>query len=40
LIDHPAANYDSIALHDMLNALDPEHATAPTCTLVAPGVGG
>jgi triacylglycerol esterase/lipase EstA (alpha/beta hydrolase family) len=39
-IDHPAANYDSIALHDMLNALDPAHATPPTCTLVAPGVGG
>ncbi len=39
-IDHPAANYDSIALHDMLNALDPEHATAATCTLVLPGVGG
>jgi triacylglycerol esterase/lipase EstA (alpha/beta hydrolase family) len=40
LIDHPAANYDSIALHDMLNALDPKHATRPKCTLVLPGVGG
>jgi triacylglycerol esterase/lipase EstA (alpha/beta hydrolase family) len=40
LIDHPAANYDSIALHDMLNALDPRHATPPRCTLVLPGVGG
>jgi triacylglycerol esterase/lipase EstA (alpha/beta hydrolase family) len=39
-IDHPAANYDSIALHDMLNALDPSHATPPRCTLVMPGVGG
>jgi triacylglycerol esterase/lipase EstA (alpha/beta hydrolase family) len=39
-IDHPAANYDSIALHDMLNALDPEHATPPTCTVVMAGVGG
>jgi triacylglycerol esterase/lipase EstA (alpha/beta hydrolase family) len=39
-IDHPPANYDSIALHHMLNALDPEHATAPTCRLVLPGVGG
>src|SRR3954447_23890610 len=39
-IDHPSANYDSIALHDMLNALDSEHATPPRCTLVLPGVGG
>jgi triacylglycerol esterase/lipase EstA (alpha/beta hydrolase family) len=39
-IDHPAANYDSIALHDMLNALDPQHATAPKCRPVLPGVGG
>ena len=39
-IDHPAANYDSIALHDVLNALDPRHATSPRCTRVLPGVGG
>jgi triacylglycerol esterase/lipase EstA (alpha/beta hydrolase family) len=39
-IDHPAANYDSVALHDTLNALDPEHATPPKCTVVLPGVGG
>jgi len=39
-IDHPAANYDSVALHDMLNALDPEHATPPNCTVVLPGFGG
>jgi triacylglycerol esterase/lipase EstA (alpha/beta hydrolase family) len=39
-IDHPSANYDSIALHDMLNALDPAHATPPKCTVVLAGVGG
>jgi triacylglycerol esterase/lipase EstA (alpha/beta hydrolase family) len=39
-IDHPSANYDSVALHDMLNALDPARATPPRCTLVLPGVGG
>jgi len=39
-IDHPSANYDSIALHEMLNALDPAHATPPTCTVVLAGVGG
>jgi triacylglycerol esterase/lipase EstA (alpha/beta hydrolase family) len=40
LVDHLASSYDSIALHDVLNALDPAHATRPTCTLVLPGVGG
>jgi triacylglycerol esterase/lipase EstA (alpha/beta hydrolase family) len=39
-VDHIASIYDSIALHDALNALDPEHATPPRCTLVLPGVGG
>jgi triacylglycerol esterase/lipase EstA (alpha/beta hydrolase family) len=39
-VDHLASSYDSIALHDVLNALDPAHATKPTCTLVLPGVGG
>jgi triacylglycerol esterase/lipase EstA (alpha/beta hydrolase family) len=39
-VDHLASIYDSVALHDMLNALDPAHATRPTCTVVLPGVGG
>jgi triacylglycerol esterase/lipase EstA (alpha/beta hydrolase family) len=39
-VDHLASSYDSIALHDMLNALDPESATPPQCTVVLPGVGG
>jgi triacylglycerol esterase/lipase EstA (alpha/beta hydrolase family) len=39
-IDHPAANYDSVALRDMLNALDAQHAAPPRCALVLPGVGG
>jgi|tagenome__1003787_1003787.scaffolds.fasta_scaffold20672810_2 triacylglycerol esterase/lipase EstA (alpha/beta hydrolase family) len=39
-VDHLASSYDSVALHDVLNALDPAHATRPTCTLVLPGVGG
>jgi triacylglycerol esterase/lipase EstA (alpha/beta hydrolase family) len=39
-VDHLASSYDSIALHDVLNALDPAHATPPACTLVLPGVGG
>jgi len=39
-VDHLASSYDSIALHDMLNALDPPHATKPACTVVLPGVGG
>lgn len=39
-VDHLASSYDSIALQDMLNALDPKHATPPRCTVVLPGVGG
>ena len=39
-IDHLAASYDSIALHLVLNALDPAHATAPDCHLVLPAMGG
>jgi triacylglycerol esterase/lipase EstA (alpha/beta hydrolase family) len=39
-VDHLASIYDSVALHDMLNALDPSHATRPKCTVVLPGVGG
>jgi hypothetical protein len=40
LTDHIASIYDSIALRDMLNALDPAHARPVTCTVVLPGVGG
>jgi hypothetical protein len=32
--------YDAIALHDVLNALDPAGATPPACTLVLPAIGG
>ena len=39
-VDHLASSFDSIALHDVLNALDPAHATKPTCTVVLPGIGG
>jgi triacylglycerol esterase/lipase EstA (alpha/beta hydrolase family) len=39
-VDHLASIYDSIALQDMLNALDPAHAKAPACRVVLPGVGG
>ena len=39
-VDHLASQYDSIALRDMLNALDPAHAQAPVCHPVLPGVGG
>jgi triacylglycerol esterase/lipase EstA (alpha/beta hydrolase family) len=38
--DHLAIIYDRIALHHVLNALDPAHATPAPCTLVLPGVGG
>ena len=40
LIDHLGIIYDSVALHDVLNALDPAHATRPTCVLVLPVLGG
>jgi triacylglycerol esterase/lipase EstA (alpha/beta hydrolase family) len=38
--DHLAVIYDRIALHHVLNALDPAHATPAPCTVVLPGVGG
>jgi triacylglycerol esterase/lipase EstA (alpha/beta hydrolase family) len=37
--DHLAVIYDQIALHDVLNALDPTHATPPPCVPVAPVLG-
>jgi triacylglycerol esterase/lipase EstA (alpha/beta hydrolase family) len=40
LVDHVGIIYDAIALHDVLNALDPAGATPPACTLVLPAVGG
>jgi len=40
LVDHVGIIYDAIALHDVLNALDPAGATAPACTLVLPALGG
>lgn len=40
VVDHVGIIYDAIALHDVLNALDPAHATPPACTLVLPGLGG
>ena len=39
-VDHLASIYDSIALHDALNAFDPAHATRAVCRVVLPGVGG
>jgi triacylglycerol esterase/lipase EstA (alpha/beta hydrolase family) len=39
-VDHLASEYDSVALRDVLNALDPAHATPPTCKVILPGVGG
>jgi triacylglycerol esterase/lipase EstA (alpha/beta hydrolase family) len=40
LVDHVGIIYDAIALHDVLDALDPAGATPPACTLVLPAVGG
>ncbi|MGE5288209.1 MAG: esterase/lipase family protein [Micromonosporaceae bacterium] len=40
LTDHLGIIYDPVALHDVLNALDPAHATKPTCVLVFPVLGG
>jgi len=40
LVDHVGIIYDAIALHDVLNALDPAAATPPACTLVLPALGG
>jgi hypothetical protein len=37
--DHLAIIYDPIALHDVLNALDPAHATRPACVPVFPVLG-
>jgi triacylglycerol lipase len=39
LSDHLAIAGDPVAGRDILNALDPAHAKAPPCTLVAPVVG-
>jgi triacylglycerol esterase/lipase EstA (alpha/beta hydrolase family) len=39
-VEHTAISYDSIALHDVLNALDPRHATPPVCKPILPFVGG
>jgi triacylglycerol esterase/lipase EstA (alpha/beta hydrolase family) len=38
--DHLSMPYDSIALHDVTNALDPAHATPPACVPVIAGIGG
>jgi len=38
--DHLSVAFDHIALRDVLNALDPAHPVAPTCSPVAPIVGG
>jgi triacylglycerol esterase/lipase EstA (alpha/beta hydrolase family) len=40
LVEHVGIIYDAIALHDVLNALDPAGATPPACTLVLPALGG
>lgn len=40
LVDHVRIIYDAIALHDVLNVLDPAHANPPGCTLVLPALGG
>jgi hypothetical protein len=40
LVEHVGIIYDAIALHDVLNALDPAGATPPACTLVLPAIGG
>ena len=38
--EHLATPFDHVALRDVLNALDPAQAQAPSCGLVAPIVGG
>jgi triacylglycerol esterase/lipase EstA (alpha/beta hydrolase family) len=40
LSEHLAVIYDRIALRDVLNALDPEHAVPPACVPIAPILGG
>ena len=37
--EHLTTPYDPVALHDVLNALDPAAATPPVCTLVLPFTG-
>lgn len=37
--EHLSIAFDPIALHDVVNALDPENATEPDCSLVLPGEG-
>ena len=38
--EHLSIPFDHIALRDVLNALDPAHAVAPTCSPVLPVLGG
>ena len=38
--EHLATPFDHIALRDVLNALDPPHARAPSCSFIAPLEGG
>ena len=38
--DHLAVIYDPVALQDVLNALDPAHASPPLCVPVLPVLGG
>lgn len=38
--DHLGIIYDHIALQDVLNSLDPAHQRRPSCSYVAPGIGG
>jgi len=40
LTDHLGIIYDPVALHDVLNALDPAHATPTLCVPVFPVLGG
>ena len=39
-VDHAGLLYDAIVLHDVVNALDPAHATPPVCSPVLPAPGG
>lgn len=38
--DHIAVAFDHIALRLVMNALDPAHPVAPTCSTVLPAIGG
>lgn len=40
LSEHLAIAFDHIALRDVLNALDPDHAAPPACSAVLPFIGG